>query len=405
MMLDIHSSSFANSPHSTSLLASGTLEIPNIAAGKSAEVPLPKCLSNAKSDGNVFLTVTLRLRESTSWAEAGHEIAWLQHQISKVEAARLTPSLGQLTSKLDVQKSQAAVHVSGRNFKFTFDTSQGFLKSWTANHATLLEAHPSTGAAIAPSFWRPPTDNDVPNSLPYWQRFGVDALTSQLRSIDITSSTDAVEITTTTFIAAPVLSWGWNTTTKYSISSTGALSINVSLSPTGPAPTHVPRAGLNLGVPRDLQHVRWFGLGPGESYPDKRSAQRVGVWSVSSIADLHTHYDVPQEGGNRMGTRWVSMASSTHSGAPGIRVVAADAKEWSDPSLREFNFAALAHDDIAVGKARHPCDLVEEPATVLRLDARVAGVGTGACGPAVREDLMVKTEELRFGFVLEPMGS
>jgi beta-galactosidase len=49
--------------------------------------------------------------------------------------------------------------------------------------------------------------------------------------------------------------------------------------------------------------------------------------------------------------------------------------------------------------------LVDGAATVLRLDAKVAGVGTGACGPAVREDLLVKTEEMKFGFVLEAIGS
>ncbi|MCV5153381.1 beta-galactosidase small subunit, partial [Escherichia coli] len=50
----------------------------------------------------------------------------------------------------------------------------------------------------------------------------------------------------------------------------------------------------------------------------------------------------------------------------------------------------------------HPCDLVEEDATLLRLDAKVAGVGTAACGPGVREDLLVKVEEMKFSFVLEP---
>jgi len=300
---------------------------------------------------------------------------------------------------------QSTSTVSGQNFHFTFDTARGYLTHWVANGVPLLEADPVTGAAIIPSFWRPPTDNDAPNSLPYWKRFGVDVLTSQLRSIDIKSSADAVEVTTTTFLAPPVLPWGWNTTTKYIICPAGTLSISVSLSPTGPIPKHVPRAGLNLRIPRSLQTVRWLGLGPGESYPDKRAAQRVGVWSVASIADMQTRYEVPQEGGNRMGTRWVSLSSSTRTGAPGIRAVAAGTEEWSEPSNREFSFAASAHDAHAVESARHPCDLVDGAATVLRLDAKVAGVGTGACGPAVREDLLVKTEEMKFGFVLEAIGS
>lgn len=349
------------------------------------------------------MTVTLRLRESTPWAEAGHEVAWFQHQIARAETLVLAPALGQSTSKLNVHQTQSTATISGECFSFTFDTARGYLTNWTANQAQLLEADPATGAAIIPSFWRPPTDNDVSNSLPYWERFGVDALTSQLRSLVINASPDAVEITTTTFLSPPVLAWGWNATTTYTISPTGMLSIAVSLAPIGPAPKHVPRAGLNVRVPRDLQSVRWLGLGPGESYPDKRSAQRMGVWSAAAIADLHTPYEVPQEGGNRMATRWVSLSESGRSGAHGIRAVAVAAEDTS--SGDEFSFAVTAHDPFIVGRARHPCDLVEEAASVLRLDARVAGVGTGACGPAVREDLLVKTEEMKFGFVLEAVGS
>lgn len=39
----------------------------------------------------------------------------------------------------------------------------------------------------------------------------------------------------------------------------------------------------------------------------------------------------------------------------------------------------------------------------MRLDARVVGVGTGACGPRVREDALVKVEPMEFSFVLEAL--
>ena len=68
-----------------------------------------------------------------------------------------------------------------------------------------------------------------------------------------------------------------------------------------------------------------------------------------------------------------------------------------------FDFAASHHSAQTIQNAKHPDDLVEDDATLLRLDAKVAGVGTAACGPGVREDLLVKCEEISFGFELRSL--
>jgi beta-galactosidase len=230
----------------------------------------------------------------------------------------------------------------------------------------------------------------------------VDVLTSQLRGLTVArasrhNETESVILTTTTFLSPPVLDWGWNTTTTYTIDTSGALQVEVALSPSGAKPTHVPRVGLDCRLPRRLDAVRWLGLGPGESYPDKRGAQRIGIWEVDSVAELHTPYEVPQEGGNRMGTRWVTIRDAQGSG---LR-----ASAGKDTNGEFFSFRASRYADLTVQEAKHPCDLVEEEATLLRLDAKVAGVGTAACGPGVREDLLVKTGEMKFAFRLEPVGA
>ncbi|KAL1878130.1 hypothetical protein VTK73DRAFT_8010 [Phialemonium thermophilum] len=378
----------------TTLLTSGTIPIPDVGPGKEAEIDLPGPLVNISSSKDVFLKISVRQRDSTPWAEAGSEIAWFQGQM--VQANAITPAIPRALDlpKLNVKSIYATTLVSGSNFSFQFDSTRGYLTQWKFNGVELLERDETTGAAIIPSFWRPPTDNDRPTSLPYWRRFGVDTLTSQLRSFRLNHTPDGVEVTTKSFLSPPVLAWGFNITTKYAISaSNGTLALSLSISPTGSAPSHIPRAGLNVRLPRALDAARWYGLGPGESYPDKSSAQRIGVWAVTSVADLQTPYEVPQENGNRMGVRWVQV--TTGQGA-GLRASAAN------PDL--FSFAATRHRPDVVEHAKHPCDLVEEPATLLRLDARVAGVGTGACGPAVKEEFMVKTEDMNFSFVLQATG-
>lgn len=283
--------------------------------------------------------------------------------------------------------------VSGDEFEFIFDRARGGLKSWTSKGQTLISPALEQKVSLVPSFWRPSTDNDAPISLPYWIRFGVDALTSQLRSFEVESSSDRVEIKAHTFISPPVLDWGWDSEISYIISGNGTLDINVTrLEPSGLKPEHVPRIGLDISLPRALDQVTWLGLGPGESYPDKKASRSVGVWGSLSVNDLQTPYDVPQENGNRLETRWVVLTDSeTHKS--GIRV--------SRPSSDLFSFAASHHSAKTIQAARHPTDLVEDDAVYLRLDAKTAGVGTAACGPGVRDDDLVKTEPIKFQFRLE----
>jgi beta-galactosidase len=201
-----------------------------------------------------------------------------------------------------------------------------------------------------------------------------------------------------TFISPPVLDWGWNCEVEYTVHVTGALGINVArLAPTGSFPEHVPRIGLNVYGNKGLEHVNWFGLGPGESYPDKKLSQRVGIWGVESVSDLHTHYDVPQENGNRMEARWLTLRDAK-SPSIGLKATRLGTGEQS-----HFSFVVSRHRDDTIQKAKHPHNLFEEDATLFRLDAKVAGVGTAACGPGVREDLLVKTEEVSFNFLIEPL--
>ena len=136
-------------------------------------------------------------------------------------------------------------------------------------------------------------------------------------------------------------------------------------------------------------------LGPGESYPDKAASQKVGIWSVSSVAYLQTPYDVPQENGNRLDTRWVKITNSRQQGR-GIRV-----RRLCTANSELFSFAASRHSAETIQTAKHPADLIEEDALLLRLDIKVAGVGTGACGPGVRPDFLVKCEKTQFAFELE----
>lgn len=374
------------------------LALPQTLPRQKRSVSLPDSVLSVKSGcGDVYLTVSVKLRAAALWAAQGHEVAWFQYKITS-ETERIHNTLAArslLPPRIQISGSKATIY--GPEYQFIFDTARGSLCSWTSNGQELLQQDPVRKHAIVPSFWRPPTDNDVPQSLPYWQRFGVDQLTSRLMSFALESSVnDEIRIRAKTFLSPPTLAWGWECDISYVVTARGTLQIHVhQAKPTGSMPEHVPRIGLNLRMSKTMDQVKWYGRGPGESYPDKAASQSVGIWSVDSVAELQTCYDVPQENGNRLDTQWVKFGNSKKNGV-GIR-----ARRISEATMDTFSFVASHHSAETLQAAKHPTDLVEEDALLVRLDYKVAGVGTAACGPGVRPDHLVRCEEARFAFELE----
>ncbi|KAM0162055.1 hypothetical protein ACHAPG_002072 [Botrytis cinerea] len=377
---------------SRKIVKSGDLALPKVLPGETSSIELPPTPSKNGS-GELWITVTFQQKFSTAWADAGHELAWMQQQISKPNVDSISRVSPTNTSHLDVVSSRTEYKITGSNFLFTFDAARGSLSQWNFTSAATLKSTKIPISSITPGFWRAPTDNDMPSDFPYYKRFGLDALTSQLRSFDVKTDDDLVTLTAVTFISPPILNWGFEATTTYQISSTGSLKIKVNLKPTGSMPSNLPRVGLDIKLRDDLDNAEWFGIGPGESYADKCSSQKLGIYSAD-VDTLHTPYDVPQENGNRMKTRWVNMTDSS-----GVGVRAS-----SSENSATFQWAATRYSPTTLQKARHPRDLVKEKEVLWRLDAEAAGVGSAACGPGVKEEFQVKCEEKEFAFVFEKIG-
>ena len=350
-----------------------------------------------------FLTVTLHQREKAEWNDDLFAVAWVQELIStpieKPSANALSSSQTQDCPKIDTSKT--TVSICGADWSFEFDRIHGHLKKWVYQSNTILEPSSDLGLAIIPDFWRPPTDNDVPSAAPYWKRFGVNNMTNQLRSFKIVSkNAGAICVRSETFLSPPVLSWGWKCLTEYLIKPDGSVSVSINLQPKGTAPKTVQRIGLNLRASSDLTSAHWLGLGPGESYPDKKAAQKFGLWSVDSIDSLQTKYDIPQENGNRVETAWVELVSPN---GIGFRATPQE-NTWLNGGNGGLSWKASRHSDKQIEDAKHPCDLVDEGALFVRLDHQVAGVGTAACGPGPMAEHLIPVQDIAFGMLLEPVS-
>ncbi|ODQ74454.1 hypothetical protein LIPSTDRAFT_2438 [Lipomyces starkeyi NRRL Y-11557] len=386
--------SFSVSKYSTSdvwkgcVIASGSLDIPVVSAGGTVLVPVP-AFNFAEGAGEVWLTITFSLKESTNWADAGFETAWAQFQIVN------TPSTAAITAQpflsiVSVTETPGFLIVTSPSYTFQFNKRIARISSWTFDGTDLL-----TPQSNLLTFWRAPIDNDNPVDKPYWQSYGLDHLLNRVRSVE-TSRTDGVlTIATVTDIAPPILGWKFIAEVTYILTTPDVLKIKTKLTPKSHAPNmlpkDLPRIGWEFSIAKDVAAdgegvVSWFGKGPGESYPDKCDAARIGIFEMP-IKDLDIMYEVPQENGNRNGTRWAYIRS------PGRHGLAVSASA-------EFGFK-VSNKIAGLEAARHPYEVLPSEDWILRVDYAQHGLGTQACGPGVLEPYRLKMSETGWEFEVE----
>ncbi len=237
-------------------------------------------------------------------------------------------------------------------------------------------------------FYRALTDNDGPDGRT-WHDARLHQTKSHVRSVSWKGTSEHVEIVVDARIAPPVLDWSVDVTLTYTFTDSH-LSIKASGKPRGHnlAPTFA-RIGLTLSL-IGVESAEWFGRGPGESYRDKKLAQKFGNYT-SSIDDLFTDYEYPQESGNRTDTRWVAFKGKYG----GLKASFGD--------LEEASFCATHYDTEALDEARHPFELYKrkKEEAVVRLDWAHHGLGTGSCGPSTLEEYKLKVGEFEYEVLLE----
>lgn len=339
------------------------IELPSVAAGETANMSKPKI--ELKSDTTeAFLELSFYLKETTSWAESGHEVGWLQIPI-EVSTNKITPA-SDIAEKWSVTISQSTpttLAIQGSTSAWTFSLLKGALTSWTK------DSQPILASVIALSFFRAPTDNDGFDSKDWYAKL-VDHMTTQTRSVEWSS--ENATITVHQRIAPPTLDWSIDAELVYTFTPT-TVQIHVKGKPQGlNLPRTLPRIGLEFSLDKSFNSTTWYGRGPGESYKDKKLSQKFGKYT-SSILELGYEYEFPQESGNRTDTRWVEFSNDSKVGLKA---------EFLAKEEEGFNFQASYYDAKDLEKAGHPFELrkLGRENVNVRLDVDHHGLGSGSCG-------------------------
>ncbi|KAJ3989097.1 glycosyl hydrolases family 2, TIM barrel domain-containing protein [Lentinula detonsa] len=349
-------------------------------------------MSNLPAEG--YLTVKFTLKEATSWAPAGHEVANGQIRLksyvfpSQTSSSYISTIYKTISSfntyPFLVTQQDRMLLVIGPGSKWTFEMTSGHLVSWVKGGKNMLCSPPIM------DFYRALTDNDRPQDGMQWIEKRLHQTNDHFKSISWKTTHSDAEVSVVTRIAPPVFEWSVDTTTTYTFSPSG-VRIKVHGIPQGiNVPDTFAHIGLTFQMPPEFNTVRWFGRGPGESYRDKKLSQMFGTWEAT-IDQLFTNYEFPQENGNRTDVRWVSISS----GEKQLKAIF--------PFGEGGNFCASHYTTEALDSSRHPFELEEKRLenVVLRLDFAHHGLGTGSCGPKTLDKYALKAEEFSYEVWLE----
>ena len=124
----------------------------------------------------------------------------------------------------------------------------------------------------------------------------------------------------------------------------------------------MPKFGIRIRLKSEYNHVEWYGRGPLENYPDRKTGSFLGRYK-SSVEELESNYVVPQDNGNRCDLRWLML---TNKDGRGIRI----------SSEQPFNFRAWNYEESDIdAQYRHPHNMPHRDYINLNIDCDIHGVG------------------------------
>jgi beta-galactosidase len=165
---------------------------------------------------------------------------------------------------------------------------------------------------------------------------------------------------------------GFENLYTYIITADGEITLHHSVNPQGHIPLWLPRIGLTMTLDKSLDRVKWYGRGPQENYPDRKTGYKIGIYT-STVKEMYEPYLIPQDYGLRTDNRWLRMTNEKGDG------LEFSMNEW-------FNFNAYPYTTDNLTKAQYTYQLQESDGITLNLDYSTSGVGCTARGifPAYR---------------------
>jgi beta-galactosidase len=370
----------------------------NLEAQNRKVINVPFHKPDIKEGAEYTLLISFRQKEKTRWAAPAFEIAWDQLELPWFIPAGKTVA-GEIYT-LTVRENDSVLVVSGNQFEYSFNKKNGIISSVKARGKELLRSGPELNV------WRAPLANETDEwgygwsnkkrstegygrmAATEWYSAGIDKMQKIPELFKLTRIDDKnvkVEIRN---VETTGTGWGaFRNHYIYSISGNGEMTIDHTVIPDGIMPAWLPRIGLSWVLDKSLENVQWYGRGPQENYPDRKSGYKTGIYK-STAGEMYEPYLIPQDYGLRTDNRWVKMTDKSGTGL-----------EFR--SERLFNFSAQPYSTENLTRALYTYQLHQFDGITFNFDYATSGVGCTAL--SVFPEYQVMPQRYDFRLTVRPI--
>ena len=361
---------------------SGIVKLPSTLPRTESEFYLP---IEIPQNGRCFLKVMYQLKHGTEIRPQGFALGFdeipLPNQNGQNQlSAELWATHGAPSEEIPtVGESDRYLTVLTKSYTYVYNKLTGVFQSMVYHGRELL-VHP-----MNVNIWRAPTDNDKKIKLE-WLDAQYDRCMTRGYTTTYQVTNSGVQIHTMMSMLAPSVQRFMDIDTAWTIANDGAVTVSMKVKRDMNYP-ELPRFGIRLFLPKEMDQITYCGIGPMESYCDKRIAGSYGVYH-DTVAEMHEDYIRPQENGSHCGCDYV--------------VVADDTMMLTAVSTKSFSFNASIYTQEEMTEKNHNYELVPCGSTVFCLDYAQAGIGSQSCGPKLMEQYRLDDEAFTFEMKLMP---
>ena len=338
---------------------------------------------NVPENGKCYLKLIYHLKKELPLLDEDHILGFDEIEVSKEDtkcklAEKWIPKTV-VDSELQVNENDTQIHIKGREFAYNIDkrtalfTEMKFAGREYLNHPMEL------------NIWRAPTDNDM-YIKSEWKKAHYDKAYTRAYTTEVVQGKHGVKITSHASVVAETVQKILDVTITWKIEAAGKIDADIAVTKDDEFPD-LPRFGVRMFLDKKLSAVRYFGMGPQESYCDKHQAASHGLYRAD-VGDLHEDYIRPQENGSHYDCEYVELNNSRYG------IVASAEKAFS------FNASYYTQEELE--KKTHNYELIESDSVVFCVDYALNGIGSNSCGPVVLEQYRFDDVLFRFQFTLIP---
>lgn len=350
--------------------------------------------------GEYHLQISLLQKDSTLAIPRNYEVAWEELELPWKQQSVKRIKLSSAKEELKAIETDTLLTIIGNDFTCLFDKMSGTMNSLRYKGLEYLKR-----GAVG-NVWRAPLSNESDswgNAFAHtgnrqvgmgngpsnpWFAAGLDRLITRNCRFSWKKLSDGkVQVVIKNVQQSGNFTTVWEDLFTYIIDCAGKITLEHNLIPWGKQPAWIPKAGMQLVMDGRFRFIEWFGRGPEENYPDRKTGYKTGVYKML-VKDMYVPYLEPQDYGNRTDVRYCILMDAQGNGL-----------KISGNALFNMSAQMISTDNLTRAAYQFQLNMLED--VTLNIDYEVSGVGCNSI--SVINKYRVFPRQFMFTTILEPI--